>query len=156
MPDCKVSARSHIFFVVAAHVLLCPTFDNSTQRETRVYKVLIVLIQAPFFNEIELNAVLRRIDLFCKLVAPVIISAFDAYSTIVAIWTVLGQNLLSAAVEYYAIAQVRLSPVDDSYCVNTFDTWRLNSLLHVQRTLIRMDRFTTSPQPYNGNLRAYR
>lgn len=55
----------------------------------------------------DLNAVMRRIDLFCKLVAPLIISAVDAYSSLVAVWVVLAQNVLSAAVEYYAIAQVR-------------------------------------------------
>ena len=55
----------------------------------------------------DLNAVMRRIDLFCKLVAPLIVSAIDAYSSILAVWIVLGQNMLSAAIEYYAIAQVR-------------------------------------------------
>ncbi|KAJ5945703.1 hypothetical protein N7454_002542 [Penicillium verhagenii] len=54
----------------------------------------------------ELNASMRRIDLFCKLIAPVFISLVDSFSTRVAIWTVLGLNTVSVLVEYIAIAQV--------------------------------------------------
>ncbi|KAJ5973522.1 hypothetical protein N7481_010732 [Penicillium waksmanii] len=54
----------------------------------------------------DLNASMRRIDLFCKLVAPVFISLVDSFSTRVAIWTVLGLNTASVLVEYVAIAQV--------------------------------------------------
>lgn len=49
---------------------------------------------------------MRRIDLFCKLIAPVFISLVDSFSTRVAIWTVLGLNTVSVLVEYVAIAQV--------------------------------------------------
>ncbi|KAJ5802842.1 uncharacterized protein N7503_005292 [Penicillium pulvis] len=54
----------------------------------------------------ELNASMRRIDLFCKLIAPVFISLVDSFSTRVATWTVLGLNAASVLVEYFAIAQV--------------------------------------------------
>lgn len=54
----------------------------------------------------DLNASMRRIDLVCKLIAPVCISLVDSYSTRVAIWTVLGLNMASVLVEYLAIAQV--------------------------------------------------
>ena len=43
----------------------------------------------------DLNSTMRRIDLVCKLVAPLGISLVDGYSTRVAIWVVLGQNALS-------------------------------------------------------------
>jgi iron-regulated transporter 1 len=49
---------------------------------------------------------MRRIDLFCKLIAPVFISFVDSFSIRVAIWTVLGLNSVSVLVEYVAIAQV--------------------------------------------------
>lgn len=49
---------------------------------------------------------MRRIDLICKLVAPVVISLVDALSTEVAVWTTLGVNVLSVLVEYRAIEQV--------------------------------------------------
>ncbi|KAF1971671.1 hypothetical protein BU23DRAFT_569829 [Bimuria novae-zelandiae CBS 107.79] len=54
----------------------------------------------------DLNSKMRRIDLVCKLVAPLGISLVDGYSTQVAIWVVLGQNILSVVFEYFAIAQV--------------------------------------------------
>lgn len=55
---------------------------------------------------LDLNASMRRIDLFCKLVAPVFISLVDGLSTRIAIWTVLGLNTASMLIEYIAIAHV--------------------------------------------------
>ena len=58
---------------------------------------------------------MRRIDLFCKLLAPILISLVDSLSTPIAIWTVFGVNLASVVVEYVAIAQVcqaSCSPVE--------------------------------------------
>ncbi|KAL4795929.1 Ferroporti-1 [Aspergillus venezuelensis] len=55
----------------------------------------------------DLNARMRRIDLFCKLVAPVVVSLMDGLlSTRIAIWGVLGLNVAVVLVEYFAIAQV--------------------------------------------------
>ncbi|KAH6642848.1 hypothetical protein C7974DRAFT_386263 [Boeremia exigua] len=54
----------------------------------------------------ELNSTMRRIDLVCKLIAPLGIGLLDGYSTKVAIWVVFGQNAISVLVEYFAIAQV--------------------------------------------------
>ncbi|KAF2677546.1 hypothetical protein K458DRAFT_423808, partial [Lentithecium fluviatile CBS 122367] len=54
----------------------------------------------------DLNSGMRRIDLVCKLVAPLCISVVDGYSTKVAIWVVFGQNAFSVVFEYFAIAQV--------------------------------------------------
>jgi iron-regulated transporter 1 len=57
----------------------------------------------------DLNASMRRIDLFCKLVAPVVVSLMDGLlSTKVAIWAVLGVNVTVVLVEYFAIAGVSL------------------------------------------------
>ncbi|KAL4968923.1 putative iron-regulated transporter [Aspergillus stella-maris] len=54
----------------------------------------------------DLNAQMRRIDLFCKLVAPVVVSLMDGLlSTKIAIWGVLGLNVAVVLVEYFAIAQ---------------------------------------------------
>lgn len=54
----------------------------------------------------ELNSAMRRIDLACKLIAPVCIGLIDGYSTKIAVCVVFVQNALSVLVEYYAIAQV--------------------------------------------------
>ncbi|KAE8385125.1 Ferroporti-1 [Aspergillus alliaceus] len=54
----------------------------------------------------DLNASMRRIDLVCKLLAPVVISLIDSFSTAVAIWTTLCVNISCVLLEYFAIAQV--------------------------------------------------
>ncbi|KAJ5952053.1 uncharacterized protein N7479_010466 [Penicillium vulpinum] len=54
----------------------------------------------------DLNASMRRIDLICKLLAPVFISLIDSISTRYAMWTVFTLNTASVLVEYMAIAQV--------------------------------------------------
>ena len=51
---------------------------------------------------------MRRIDLFSKLLAPVFVSVLDGFSATIAVWTVLGLNVLSVLLEYFAIAQVCL------------------------------------------------
>jgi hypothetical protein len=55
-----------------------------------------------------LNAQMRRIDLFCKLFGPLVISLIDGISTTIAIWVTLGLNVASVVVEYFAIAEVCL------------------------------------------------
>ncbi|KAL5343134.1 Ferroporti-1 [Aspergillus crustosus] len=67
----------------------------------------VVISDALLVSRQDLNASMRRIDLFCKLVAPVVVSLLDGLlSTKVAIWAVLGMNVAVVLVEYFAIAQV--------------------------------------------------
>ena len=54
---------------------------------------------------------MRRIDLFCKLVGPLVIALVDGISTTVAIWVILATNASSIMVEYYAIAKVEAQHV---------------------------------------------
>ena len=55
----------------------------------------------------DVNAGMRRIDLFCKLVAPVFISFVDAFlGTKWAVMVVLALSAVSVGVEYFAIAKV--------------------------------------------------
>jgi iron-regulated transporter 1 len=69
-----------------------------------------------------LNATMRRIDLVCKLSAPVLVSFAQSYSTELAIVGVLAMNCASVLVEYFAIHQVyssipelatRYAPIED-------------------------------------------
>lgn len=53
-----------------------------------------------------LNSQMRRIDLFCKLMGPFLISLADSYSTNTAILLNLGLNILSLPIEYFAIHRV--------------------------------------------------
>ncbi|EON69804.1 hypothetical protein W97_09067 [Coniosporium apollinis CBS 100218] len=67
---------------------------------------LVVISESTVVDLQDLNATIRRIDLICKLVAPVVISFVDSYSTLVAIYVIMGQSTLSVLMEYFAIAQV--------------------------------------------------
>lgn len=49
---------------------------------------------------------MRRIDLICKLIGPLLISFVDGFSTKIAILVNLGMNILCVPVEYFAIANV--------------------------------------------------
>lgn len=53
-----------------------------------------------------LNAQMRRIDLLCKLIGPLVIALLDGISTQHAILINFGMNAASVVVEYFAIAQV--------------------------------------------------
>ncbi|KIX02339.1 uncharacterized protein Z518_08280 [Rhinocladiella mackenziei CBS 650.93] len=53
-----------------------------------------------------LNAQMRRIDLFCKLVAPLAIALLHGWSANLAAWTTLVTNTLSSAIEYLLVARV--------------------------------------------------
>jgi iron-regulated transporter 1 len=53
-----------------------------------------------------MNAQMRRIDLFCKLVAPLAISLVDSYSTKVAAIVTAALSIASVSIEYFAIARV--------------------------------------------------
>ncbi|EXJ80972.1 hypothetical protein A1O3_07260 [Capronia epimyces CBS 606.96] len=53
-----------------------------------------------------LNAQMRRIDLVCKLAAPLAIALLHGWSPIAAVWTTLATNALSVGIEYLLIARV--------------------------------------------------
>ncbi|KAK4987120.1 hypothetical protein LTR50_004816 [Elasticomyces elasticus] len=52
---------------------------------------------------------MRRIDLFCKLVGPLVIAFVDGASTTVAVFAVLGMTAGSVFVEYFTIQAVYLA-----------------------------------------------
>ena len=56
-----------------------------------------------------MNAQMRRIDLFCKLLGPLFVALIDGISTEVAICVNLVMNVLSIPLEYFAIARVYYS-----------------------------------------------
>ena len=53
-----------------------------------------------------INARMRRIDLFCKLLGPLIVALINGASTLVAIWVTLGLSAVSIPAEYFCIASV--------------------------------------------------
>jgi iron-regulated transporter 1 len=67
---------------------------------------VVVISEAAQLDRRSLNAAMRRIDLSCKLLAPVAISLLATYSMLIAIFAVLGTNITSVLIEYFAIARV--------------------------------------------------
>jgi iron-regulated transporter 1 len=67
---------------------------------------IIVVSDSLAVDRQELNSAMRRIDLVCKLVAPVGIGLLDGYSTKLAISVVFAQTGISLLLEYFAIAHV--------------------------------------------------
>jgi hypothetical protein len=53
-----------------------------------------------------MNARMRRIDLFCKLLGPLAVAMVATASVEAAIWLTLGMNMASLAVEYFCIETV--------------------------------------------------
>ncbi|KAE8349696.1 Ferroporti-1 [Aspergillus coremiiformis] len=66
----------------------------------------IVISDALQIPKQELNASMRRIDLICKLLAPIVISSIDSFSTQSAISTTMAMTASSVLIEYIAIAHV--------------------------------------------------
>lgn len=54
---------------------------------------------------------MRRIDLACKLLSPLLIASIDSVSTSVAIWTTLAMTCISVPTEYLFIKQVSQIPL---------------------------------------------
>ena len=102
----NVSGISYGLFAVCA-VLACVeklAFVANTVSVERDW--IVVVSESLGADRQELNSVMRRIDLVCKLIAPVGIGLVDGYSTKIAIWVVFAQNAVSVLVEYFAIANV--------------------------------------------------
>ncbi|KAH1776549.1 hypothetical protein KXV95_005688 [Aspergillus fumigatus] len=107
MPSFRESEPLASGLFLAVVLLACMEKLAATANTVAVERDWVIIVADTLAIERQdLNASMRRIDLFCKLVAPVVISLVDGLSTKVAVWTVLGVNALSVFIEYIAIAQV--------------------------------------------------
>ncbi|KUI63324.1 Solute carrier family 40 member 1 [Cytospora mali] len=100
------SGKDHGVFAVVVFLAvlekLCSTMNTiSVERDW-----VVVITEGDEIARRAMNARMRRIDLACKLLGPLVISLVAMASTEVAIWTTLGMNLGSVFVEYAAIEQV--------------------------------------------------
>ncbi|KDN70432.1 putative iron transporter [Colletotrichum sublineola] len=67
---------------------------------------VVVLAEGNMDALAALNAQMRRIDLLCKLLAPLFIALIDGVSTEIAIIVNFAMNTASVVVEYYAIKKI--------------------------------------------------
>ncbi len=104
-PDLGVPTRHGLF--AAAVVLACVEKLSAGMNMVSVERDWIVVItQSNEAARRTINARMRRIDLFCKLLGPLAIALIAASSVPVAIYTTLGMNLASVPVEYLCIERV--------------------------------------------------
>lgn len=88
-------------------ILACVEKLSSVVNTISVERDWVVVISQNNPDDLrELNSQMRRIDLFCKLVAPLTIALIAGYSTSIAIIVTFGMTASSVFVEYYAIARV--------------------------------------------------
>lgn len=71
-----------------------------------------------------LNSQMRRIDLFCKLIGPLVISIIDGLATQIALLVTLGLTLVSVGIEYLAIAQVLKKETNEDNLLITSHIYR--------------------------------
>lgn len=91
-----------VIVILAVVEKLCSTMNTiSVERDW-----VVVITDGNEAVRRSMNARMRRIDLFCKLMGPLTISLVGMASTEIAIWTTLGMNVASVLVEYLFIAQV--------------------------------------------------
>lgn len=88
--------------ILAVAEKLCSTMNTiSVERDW-----VVVITQGNEDARRTMNARMRRIDLFCKLMGPLAVSLVAIASTEIAIYTTLGMNVASVIVEYVFIEQV--------------------------------------------------
>ena len=99
------SAKSCLFglaVILACIEKLCSVMNLvSVERDW-----VVVIARGDDDTRLLLNARMRRIDLFCKLLGPLIIALINGSSTLVAVWVTLAMNIVSVFVEYFAIGAV--------------------------------------------------
>jgi len=100
-----VEKLSSIMNLVSVEKDWVSRLSRSFQATDKDWQVVVVCRN----NEEELrkmNAQMRRIDLLCKLVGPLLIALVAGFSTEIAILFNLAMNVASVVVEYFAIAWV--------------------------------------------------
>ena len=88
-------------------VLACVEKVSSIMNLIAIERDWVIVIAENSSCELEaLNAQMRRIDLACKLLGPLVIALIDAVSFVLVLEVILGMNVLSLLIEYFAIADV--------------------------------------------------
>ncbi|KAG6915290.1 hypothetical protein DXG01_012268 [Tephrocybe rancida] len=112
--DLIASESVRIAVLTALALLACVEKLGSVMNTVAVEKDWVVVVASNTTIELRggltsravLNSQMRRIDLFCKLMGPLVIALIDGLSTEVAIMATFGLSVLSVGLEYWAIARV--------------------------------------------------
>ncbi|KAI7357194.1 putative Ferriportin iron efflux transporter [Hortaea werneckii] len=100
-------SSSHLWLLLPLCLLAAAEKLGSVMNTIAVERDWVVAIANDSDDRLAvLNAQMRRIDLFCKLVGPLVISFVDAASTKLAIVVTGSMTCASVLVEYFTIARV--------------------------------------------------
>lgn len=110
------------FFILLV-LLACMEKLCSILNTIAIERDWVVVIAAEDASVLEnLNAQMRRIDLSCKMLAPLAVALLDGWSASMAVWMILITNTVSVGIEYPLLArtfrqvpslgETRLTPVD--------------------------------------------
>ena len=100
-------ARFGAVFLAILSTLACIEKLCATANTVAIERDWVVVIgnnQETYLQD--MNAQMRRIDLFCKLIGPLAIALIDGLSPRIAVLVTLGLNAVSMAAEYGLIARV--------------------------------------------------
>lgn len=108
-----VNMKTPQFATLMSGLIACACIERlcATMNMISVERDWVVVISNKNSAALQLlNARMRRIDLFCKLIGPLAISYLDeCVDLVVLIWSLLIWNLISMFVEYFTIAKVYYS-----------------------------------------------
>lgn len=95
-------------FLMAANILLaCIEKLCAIMNTVSVERDWIIVIASDQDAALrQINSMMRRIDLLCKLLSPLVIAILDGFSTTIAILVTLAINSVSMGLEYGLIARV--------------------------------------------------
>ena len=93
--------------LAAVALLACVEKLAAVTNTISVERDWVVIVAADDEDRLRtMNSQMRRIDLLCKLTAPLAIAVVDSVSSKLAMEVTGAMTLLSVAVEYFAIARV--------------------------------------------------
>ncbi|KAI5865673.1 Ferroporti-1 [Durotheca rogersii] len=102
-----LDGRTKTGMLVLLSLLACVEKLCSIMNLVSVERDWVVIVAGDDLGALSsLNARMRRLDLLCKLLGPLLIALIDGFSTKVAIAVNFAMNVASVPVEYWAIARV--------------------------------------------------
>ncbi|KAK9467706.1 Ferroporti-1 [Lipomyces arxii] len=104
-PETKILFK--VLFLSVLSIFACVEKLAAIMNTISVERDWVVVIAGNNSEDLRyINSVMRRIDLFCKMAGPLVISFLIGLTLMGSIWTLLVFNILSIFVEYFSIARV--------------------------------------------------
>lgn len=103
----STSISVKVGFMVLLSLLACIEKPMSIMNTVSVERDWVVVIAGSNNSDLrEMNSIMRRIDLFCKMVGPLSVSFLVGYTYIGTAWLLAIFNFGSVFIEYFSIAKV--------------------------------------------------